>query len=128
MGRTVNIVLVDATGALLGALPALDVESPWWQNVDDVVPAVRARHGIDVAILRLLYGTGGHRPAAGGEVTYLAQLSRPAELAWPVARLRGAVIYRDFVANIEPAEHVYHDADVAGRLSAAVRSARTPLP
>jgi hypothetical protein len=62
-------------------LPAFEVESPWWQEVDDVIPAAKARHGIDVQVLRLLHGTGVDRPAAGGEVTYLAELCGPAELA-----------------------------------------------
>jgi Phosphotransferase enzyme family len=81
VSRTVNLVLVDATGALLGALPAFDVASPWWQEVDDLLPAVRARHGIDIQVLRLLHGVGVDRPAAGGEVTYLAELSGSPELA-----------------------------------------------
>jgi hypothetical protein len=87
VGRTVNLVLVDATGAVLGALPAFDVPSPWWQDVDDLLPAVRARHGVDVQILRLLHGTGVDRPAAGGEVTYLAELCCPAGIALSAAEV-----------------------------------------
>jgi len=78
VGRTVTLVLLDATGAPLGALPPLDVTLPWWQQVDDVVPAVRARDGLDVQVLRLLHGD---RPAPpGGHVTYLAQVSGPAQV------------------------------------------------
>jgi hypothetical protein len=68
------VVLVDDTGALLGALPEIRVEVPWWQEVIDVVAAVRARDGLDVQVLRLLGGAGDFRPAAGGRVTYLAQV------------------------------------------------------
>jgi hypothetical protein len=78
VGRTVTLVLLDATGAPLGALPPLDVTLPWWQQVDDVVPAVRARDGLDVQVLRLLHGDLPHPP--GGHVTYLAQLAEPAQV------------------------------------------------
>lgn len=76
MGRTVTLVLLDATGRPLGALPPLDVALPWWQQVDDVVPAVRARDGLDVQVLRLLRADRPGPP--GGHVTYLAQVSAPA--------------------------------------------------
>jgi hypothetical protein len=75
VGRIVTLVLVDDTGAPLGALPPLRVDLPWWQEVSDVVAAVRARDGLDVQVLRLLGGTGDLGPAAGGAVTYLAQVS-----------------------------------------------------
>ena len=75
MGRIVTLILADDTGALLGALPPLPVELPWWQEVSDVVAAVRARDGLDVQVLRLLGGAGDGGPTAGGEVTYLAQVS-----------------------------------------------------
>jgi len=83
VGRTVNLVLVDVAGAPVGVLPPFDVERPWWQEVDEVVAAARAGHGVDVQVLRLLYGIGVERLAAGGEVTYLAQLagSPPAALS-----------------------------------------------
>jgi hypothetical protein len=71
----VTLVLVDAAGAVLGALPPFDVELPWWQEAGDVVAAARARHGLDVQVLRLL---GADRPAPpGGRVSYLAQVSAP---------------------------------------------------
>jgi hypothetical protein len=71
----VTLVLLDRTGAPLGALAPIEVEVPWWQEVGDVVAAVRARDGADVQVLRVLGGTGDFRPAAGGEVTYLAQVT-----------------------------------------------------
>jgi aminoglycoside phosphotransferase (APT) family kinase protein len=71
MGRTVTLVLLDAGGRLLGALPRFDVEVPWWQEVDVVVDGARARHGIGVQVLRLLHADRPQPP--GGQVTYLAQ-------------------------------------------------------
>ncbi len=65
-------VLLDATGAPLGALPPIDVGVPWWQEVSDVVAAVRARDGIDVQVLRLLDADGEFGGPA--RVTYLAQV------------------------------------------------------
>lgn len=78
VGRTVTLVLLDATGAPLGALPPLDVTLPWWQQVDDLVPAVRARDGLDVQVLRLLHADRPNPP--GGHVTYLAQMMAPAQV------------------------------------------------
>lgn len=52
--------------------------------------------------------------------------SDPAEalrLLRPVAPLLYAVVYANFLANIEPAEHPYHSADVPDQLAAAVEAA-----
>jgi hypothetical protein len=73
----VTLLLLDATGAPLGALPPLDVPVPWWQEAADVVAAVRARDGVDVQVLRLLHGIPENGQAVGGSVTYLAELSGP---------------------------------------------------
>ncbi len=81
VGRIVNLVLLDGTGAPLGRLPPLAVDSPWWQEVADVVAAVRTRDGIDVQVLRLLDGAGGEGPTNGGEATYSAQAAGHPELA-----------------------------------------------
>ncbi len=68
-------MLVDAAGNLLGALPPVPVAMPYWQEVSDVVAAVRDAYGIDVTVLRLLEAD---RPAPhGGTVTYLAELDGP---------------------------------------------------
>ncbi|BBH63706.1 hypothetical protein ACTI_03910 [Actinoplanes sp. OR16] len=48
---------------------------------------------------------------------------RAVELLRPVAALREAVTYADFVANIEPSEWPYHAADIPDRLRAAVQTA-----
>ncbi|MFB9360412.1 phosphotransferase family protein [Actinoplanes nipponensis] len=75
MSRTETLVLVDAGGALLGALPPVRVELPWWPEVADVVAEARSRHGADVQVLRLLDADRPHPP--GGRVTYLAQVFSP---------------------------------------------------
>ncbi|RJQ78675.1 aminoglycoside phosphotransferase family protein [Pseudonocardiaceae bacterium YIM PH 21723] len=83
MPRTVTLVLVDPTGTPLGELPPITVPAPWWQEVDDLVAGIRAVHGIDVVILRLL---SADRPAPpGGAVRYLAEYDGP-----PPAALRPA--------------------------------------
>ncbi|MCZ7439551.1 aminoglycoside phosphotransferase family protein [Micromonospora sp. WMMC241] len=75
MSRTVTVVLVDAAGRPLGALPPFEVPDPWWQQVASVVDGARRRHGVDVAVLRLLDADRPHPP--GGHVRYLAQLLGP---------------------------------------------------
>ncbi|WP_431874335.1 phosphotransferase family protein [Micromonospora marina] len=72
MSRTVTLVLLDSAGRPLGALPPLRVPEPWWQEVRSIVAAVRQRHGLEIAVLRLL---DADRPAPpGGHVRYLAQV------------------------------------------------------
>jgi Phosphotransferase enzyme family len=77
--RCVTIVLLDADGVLLGALPPFDVDIQWWNAVADVNRAVRDRYGLDVQVLRLLHAVSapvhGVSAPAGGNVTYLAQAS-----------------------------------------------------
>lgn len=76
MERFARLVLVDPAGTVLGALPPVRAEMPWWQEVSDVVPAVRAAYGLDVTVLRIL---GADQPDPhGGTVTYLAQYDGPA--------------------------------------------------
>ncbi|MEU7710876.1 phosphotransferase family protein [Micromonospora chalcea] len=84
MSRTVTLVLLDATGRPLGALPPFDVPEPWWQEAASIVDTVRRRHGLEVAVLRLL---DADRPAPpGGHVRYLAQTAdAPAVPLEPVA-------------------------------------------
>lgn len=68
MGRTVTLVLVDATGAVLGGLPPFGVGTPWRQEVADVVAGAAREYGAAVTVLRLL-------AADGEEVTYLAEVA-----------------------------------------------------
>ncbi|MFG1610017.1 phosphotransferase [Actinoplanes sp. NPDC049265] len=49
---------------------------------------------------------------------------RAADLMEPIFHLRRAVIYADFLARIEPAEHPYHADDVTAGLAAAVATVR----
>jgi len=73
--RTAALVLVTPDGTVVGSLPAVPVATPWWQEVEPVVVAVRERYGIDVTVLRLLDAEFA-RPH-GGRVTYLAEVARP---------------------------------------------------
>ena len=68
--RTAELVLVRPDGVPIGSLPAVPVATPWWQDVEPVVSAVRDHHGIDVIILRLL--NADQPQPHGGRVTYLA--------------------------------------------------------
>jgi hypothetical protein len=72
--RTAALVLTTAGGDVLGALSALPVATPWWQDVGPVVDAFRERYGVEVTILRLLEAERAAPP--GGEVTYLGQVDR----------------------------------------------------
>jgi Ser/Thr protein kinase RdoA (MazF antagonist) len=73
--RIARLVLVTPDGGLVGSLPGVPVQLPWWQEVESVVSAARARHGIDVTVLRLLE-TSRERPH-GGKVVYLAEVVEP---------------------------------------------------
>ncbi|HVZ35047.1 MAG TPA: phosphotransferase [Polyangiaceae bacterium] len=71
-----EVVLVSSEGALLGKLPPVLVERPWWQEVGAVVRALRRAHGLEVTVLRLLRAERESPP--GGRVTYLAETDSPA--------------------------------------------------
>jgi phosphotransferase family enzyme len=73
-GRRVR-ALVVCNGVLLGALPAFDVTSPWWADVEPVAAELDRRLGVRTAVLRMV-ATTGHSPR-GGEVTYLAEALTP---------------------------------------------------
>ncbi|QDY06715.1 aminoglycoside phosphotransferase family protein [Micromonospora sp. HM134] len=75
MVRTVRLVLVDAVGRTLGALPDFDVPVPWWQDAAAVVAGARAAYDVEVTVLRLLAGRRGRPP--GGHVSYLAEAAGP---------------------------------------------------
>ena len=80
--RTATLVLCLPDGTLLGALPALHVPFPYWQEAGPVVDAAREAHGIDVTLLRLL--DAEREDGCGGRVTYLAEVAEPVDglLAW----------------------------------------------
>ena len=58
-------------GALLGTLPAVPVATPWWNDIEPLADALRALHGIEVTVLRLL--EVGAPTSTGVEITYLAE-------------------------------------------------------
>ena len=71
-------------GTVLGALPPVQLEMPWWPEAQDVVTAARDRFGIDVVLLRLVEARSDQ--PFGGAVTYLAETAaRPDTLLepWP---------------------------------------------
>jgi hypothetical protein len=83
-GKNVTLVLCTPDGCLLGALPAFDVDTPWWQEVAEVVECASELHGVHVTILRLIQAPEVAR--SGGAVAYLAEVDRPPSLAlasWP---------------------------------------------
>ena len=57
--------------AVVGALPPVPLEQPWWPEAHDVVAAVRERFGIEVAVLRLVEAPSDR--LSGGAVAYLAE-------------------------------------------------------
>ena len=69
--RTAELVLCTREGSVLGRLPALEVPTPWWQDIEPVVEAARDAFGLEVIVLRLL-DSELPRPH-GGRVTYLAE-------------------------------------------------------
>jgi phosphotransferase family enzyme len=71
--RWAELVLVTAEGVVVGRLPPVRTDKPWWPEVESVVAAVRERYGIDVTILRLLGSERSSPP--GGRVTYLAEVA-----------------------------------------------------
>ena len=79
--RLARVVLVTPDGRLLGALPATPIATPWWQDVELVAQAVRAAHGVDVTVLRLL--KVGEIGPAGIEITYLAETAAAEVAAQP---------------------------------------------
>ncbi len=69
--RRGRVVLVNPGGGLLGALAAVKVATPWWQDIAPVVDAVSAVHGVRITVLRLL--EVAEPDASGIEITYLAE-------------------------------------------------------
>jgi hypothetical protein len=84
--RTARLVLVTPDGELVGSLPAVAVETPWWQDIEPVVRAVADRYGVEVSDLRLLQAELDQPP--GGEMTYMAEASAASTRAAPAGRDR----------------------------------------
>ena len=75
--RTVTLVLCDTSGRVLGQLPPLPSEVPWWPETASVVAGARERYGVEVTVLRLLDTELASQP--GGRVTVLAEVNDPGE-------------------------------------------------
>ena len=75
--RVVTVVLDQPRGAL----PTFTLDTPWWQEVESVVDAVRDEFGLDIVVLRVLEG---ETPFVS-PVTYLAEVTAgdPAALLEP---------------------------------------------
>ena len=43
--RTAELVLCTREGSVLGSLPAIEVPTPWWQDIEPVVEAARDAFG-----------------------------------------------------------------------------------
>lgn len=78
--RFARLVLITPDGAVVGALPALPVATPWWQDIAPVIEAVRAAHGVEPTILRVLEIAANPKSV---KVTYLAEVAEPVEAAEP---------------------------------------------
>src|SRR5688572_16066828 len=87
--REVTVLLCDRTGELIGTLPSFEVTVPWWQEVGDVVAGCRDRYAVEVAVLRVL-PAGADENAAGGPVTYLAEVVAGVPAVTPTAWHRPA--------------------------------------
>ncbi|MFT4295023.1 MAG: aminoglycoside phosphotransferase family protein [Micropruina sp.] len=82
------VLLLCAGETLLGALPPLPTELPWWPEAWDVCAAAKARYGLDVVVLRLLTTSVERMP--GGTVTYLAEVDPAACAGLPLTPWDGA--------------------------------------
>ncbi len=66
-------MLCSGSEGPVGALPAFEVDTPWWPDVGPVVATAKARFGVDLVILRLL-DADADADSMGGRVTYLAEV------------------------------------------------------
>ena len=103
-GRQASVVLVQG-GQVLGLLPPVQLEMPWWPEAHDLVSAVRERDGIDITVLRLVKAAPDR--TSGGEVTYLAETDRaPAATLheWPEDPLADHALRQRWARPGGPAE------------------------
>ena len=70
--RLASAVLVDANEAPLGQLAPIRLSTPWFQEIAELVQAVRQQYNINITILRLLQVDDSHLPEI--EVSYLAEV------------------------------------------------------
>lgn len=100
--RSARLVLVAADGAAVGCLPAVPISTPWWPDVGPIVRAIERRYGIAVTILRLL-ASERDRPH-GGEVTYLAEVSKSVQAESWLGQLAQHPLRQRWAAPGGPAE------------------------
>jgi hypothetical protein len=121
--RIAHLVLVTPDGRVVGSLPGVPVELPWWQEVESVVSATRERHGIDVTVLRLLQ-TSREKPH-GGEVVYLAEVTESVLAnAW-AGRLEPHALRQSYAEPGGPAADL--DWAMSVLVSRNIRPAGTPV-
>ena len=70
--RLASAVLVDANENPLGQLAPIRLSTPWFQEIAELVQAVRQQYNINITILRLLQVDDSHLPEI--EVSYLAEV------------------------------------------------------
>lgn len=87
-GRREAVLLLCSRDAVLGSLPPLPTELPWWPEVWDVVAAAKLAYGLDVVVLRLLTTSVPRMP--GGTITYLAEVDPTECRNLPLAPWSGA--------------------------------------
>jgi hypothetical protein len=69
--RLATVVLVDGSGNILGRLPPVKLDQPWFQEISQLVYRVKQTYDLDIVILRLLTTNTDHLPEI--EVDYLAE-------------------------------------------------------
>ena len=108
-------------GDLIGSLPPVPVATPWWQDIAPVVEAVRAHHGVEVTVLRLLQSSEPAPP--GGEVTYLGETAAlPATEPWDGV-LSEHPLRLDYARPGGPARDLAWARDVLARAGLAIDAA-----
>ncbi|HEY5030938.1 MAG TPA: aminoglycoside phosphotransferase family protein [Actinomycetes bacterium] len=120
--RRVTLVLCTRAASghetVLGALPAFDVDVPYWPETRSVVDGARLGHGVDVTVLRVLPAPPGTDPM-GGAVAYLAEVSRPPDVPlapWPGDALAPDLLRQTWAAPGGPdADLAWADAVLAER-------------
>ena len=73
MGRRARAHIIRGDGVVLGCVPVVELDAPWWQEAGDLVAALRERYGLDTVVLRLVSAsTTEFQPDA--DVAYAVEL------------------------------------------------------
>lgn len=73
--RVATPVLVDRQNNLLGALPPIELSTPWYQEIGELVELASLHHDVDITILRLLTTDENQPPQIA--VSYVAEAASP---------------------------------------------------